>query len=99
MTAVHGGSDPTSRCATASRRSKDLEGSQFSAEVAEAAFLLAAVVGQGIEQTIEQTEDGTFRIAQRTAPDRVISAVDPEARHGHTSSAHAREPRGAAADF
>lgn len=95
MTAVHGGSDPTSRCATASRRSKDLEGSQFSAEVAEAAFLLAAVVGQGIEQT----EDGTFRIAQRTAPDRVISAVDPEARHGHTSSAHAREPRGAAADF
>src|SRR5204863_6651292 len=29
--------------------------------------------------------DGVFRIARRVAPDRVISTVDPEARHGHKS--------------
>jgi len=28
-----------------------------------------------------------FRIARRVAPDRVISTVDPEARHGHKTSA------------
>ena len=31
--------------------------------------------------------DGAFRIARRVAPDRVISTVDPEARHGHKTSA------------
>ena len=30
---------------------------------------------------------GTFRIARRVAPDRVISTVDPDARHGHKTSA------------
>jgi hypothetical protein len=45
--------------------------------------LLATVVGQDLEQT----EDGTFRIARRVAPDRVISTVDPEARHGHKTAA------------
>src|SRR5205807_1690607 len=34
------------------------------------------------------TGEGVFRIARRTAPDRVISTVDPEARHGRKSSAH-----------
>src|SRR5439155_10288563 len=58
---------------------KELEGRQLSTEVAEAASLLATVIGQDIDQT----PDGTFRIARRTAPDRVISTVDPEARHGH----------------
>src|SRR4029077_7739111 len=28
-------------------------------------------------------EDGSWRIAQKTAPDRVISTVDPESRHIH----------------
>jgi hypothetical protein len=28
-----------------------------------------------------------FRIARRVAPDRVISTVDPQARHGHKTSA------------
>ena len=32
-------------------------------------------------------DDGVFRIARRVAPDRVISTVDPEARHGHKTSA------------
>jgi hypothetical protein len=32
--------------------------------------------------------DGMFRIGRRVAPDRVISTVDPQARHGHKTSAH-----------
>ena len=48
-----------------------------------AAELLATVVGQDIEQT----ENGIFRILRGVAPDRVISTVDPEARHGHKTQA------------
>jgi hypothetical protein len=29
-----------------------------------------------------------FRIARRVAKDRVISTVDPQARHGHKTAAH-----------
>lgn len=53
------------------------------AEVTQALSLLATVVGQDIEQR----EDGVFRILRGVAPDRVISTVDPEARHGHKTSA------------
>ena len=35
----------------------------------------------------DQCADGVFRIARRVAKDRVISTVDPEARHGHKTSA------------
>jgi len=59
------------------------DGRPVVAEVREAAALLATVVGQDLEQT----EDGTFRIARRVAPDRVLSTVDPEARHGHKTAA------------
>jgi hypothetical protein len=52
--------------------------------VAEAAALLATVTGQDIEET----PDGRFRIFAGTAPDRVISTVDPQARHGHKTTAH-----------
>jgi hypothetical protein len=52
--------------------------------VAEAAALLATVTGQDIEET----DDGRFRIFEGTAPDRVISTVDPQARHGHKTAAH-----------
>jgi hypothetical protein len=58
--------------------SQKLEGS-----LAEAAELLATVLGQDLDQA----EDGVFRIARRVAPDRVISTVDPEARHGRKTSA------------
>jgi len=51
---------------------------------AEAARLLATVTGQDIEET----SDGRFRIFEGTAPDRVISTVDPQARHGHKTAAH-----------
>ena len=41
-----------------------------------------------IGQDIEETVDGRFIIAQGVAPDRVLSLVDPQARHGHKTSAH-----------
>jgi hypothetical protein len=49
----------------------------------EAVELLATVV----DQDIESGEDGIFRIAKGVAKDRVISTVDPEARHGHKTAA------------
>jgi hypothetical protein len=60
-----------------------LEGERLSPEVSRAAELLAAVVGQDLEKG----DDGGFRIARRVAPDRIISTVDPEARHGHKTNA------------
>jgi IS5 family transposase len=47
---------------------------------AEAVGLLALVAGQDVEPG---EGDGTWRIAQRTAPDRVVSVHDPESRHVH----------------
>jgi hypothetical protein len=60
-----------------------LEGRELEAGVAQAAALLASVTGQDLEQDA----GGVFRIARRVAPDRVISTVDPQARHGHKTSA------------
>jgi Transposase DDE domain len=60
-----------------------LRGRRLGPEVAQAAELLATVIGQDIEETA----DGRFIIAQGVAPDRVISVVDPQARHGHKSNA------------
>jgi hypothetical protein len=59
-----------------------LNDKDFDEAVTKAATLLATVVGQDIEET-----DGVFRIARRVAQDRVISTVDPEARHGHKTEA------------
>ena len=56
-----------------------LDGSGLGAGLTEAVELLATVLGQDLEQT----DDGVFRIARRVAKDRVISTVDPQARHGH----------------
>jgi hypothetical protein len=47
---------------------------------ADAVALLALVAGQDVESG---DGPGRWRIAQRTAPDRVISTVDPESRHVH----------------
>jgi hypothetical protein len=35
---------------------------------------------------LNKTNDGRFKIARRVAKDRIISTVDPEARHGHKTS-------------
>src|SRR5665213_3528935 len=57
------------------------------AEANSALGLLALVAGQDVEQG----EDGTWRIAQKVAPDRIISVVDPEARHMHKSRSEYRD--------
>ncbi|MBA2311438.1 MAG: transposase [Actinobacteria bacterium] len=59
------------------------EGRKLDPDVAGAAELLATVVGQDVEHCMDEV----FRIARKTAKDRIISTVDPEARHGHKSSA------------
>jgi hypothetical protein len=51
--------------------------------VMQAAALIATVVGQDLEERA----DGVFAIARRVAPSRVISVVDPDARHGHKTAA------------
>ncbi len=60
-----------------------LDGQSLSDPVRSAGELLATVLGQDLEQD----EAGVFRIARRVAKDRVISTVDPQARHGHKTAA------------
>ena len=46
--------------------------------------MLALVAGQDVEPAEgSDGTDGRWRIARQVAPDRVISTVDPEARHAH----------------
>ena len=60
-----------------------LDGQELPEPVAQAAVLLAAVVGQDLEEGA----DGMVRIARKVAADRIISTVDPQARHGHKTAA------------
>ena len=82
--------DPQARQALIDALAKDarallgwLDGRELGDEVSKAAGLLASVVGQDLDEG----EDGIFRIARRVAKDRIISTVDPDARHGHKTSA------------
>ena len=51
---------------------------------ADAIGLLALVAGQDVEPAEgSDGSDGRWRIARRTAPDRVVSVTDPDARHIH----------------
>jgi hypothetical protein len=59
-----------------------LDGRDLTVAVARAAELLATVLGQDLEAG----DDGRFRIARKVARDRVISTVDPDARHGHKTA-------------
>jgi len=53
-------------------------------QAANAVGLLALVAGQDVEPAQDSDgSDGRWRIARRTAPDRVVSVVDPDARHIH----------------
>jgi len=63
-------------------------GVDLGAEQAEAVALLALVAGQDVEPG---QRPGSWRIARRVAPDRVISTVDPQARHARKTSAHRRD--------
>jgi len=55
---------------------------------AEAVGLLALVAGQDVEPG---DQDGTWRIAQVTRPDRIVSVVDPESRHAHKTNHNYRD--------
>ena len=61
-----------------------LHGRELCPVLAQAGALLATVIGQDLD---EDATDGVFRIARRVAKDRVISTVDPQARHGHKTAA------------
>ncbi len=82
--------DKTAREALVDSRAQDgsamlvvLDGvAELPEPVRQAMQLLATVLGQDLETG----PDGTLRIARKVAPDRVISTVDPEARHGHKTS-------------
>jgi len=51
---------------------------------AEAVALLALIAGQDVEPAEgSDGTDGRWRIARRVAEDRIISTVDPDARHAH----------------
>jgi hypothetical protein len=58
---------------------------------AEAVALLALIAGQDVEPADgSDGTDGRWRIARQVAADRVISVVDPEARHAH-KTVHRRQ--------
>ena len=55
---------------------------------AEAVGLLALVSGQDVEPG---DTEGTWRIAPRTAPDRIVSVHDPKSRHVHKTTHNYRD--------
>jgi hypothetical protein len=62
------------------------------AAAADALGLLALVAGQDVEPAEgSDGTDGRWRIARKVAPDRVISTVDPEARHTRKSTSARRD--------
>jgi hypothetical protein len=65
-----------------------LQDVELDAEQAEAVALLALVAGQDVEAG---DRPGSWRIARKVAKDRVISTVDPQARHTRKTSAAKRD--------
>ena len=65
-----------------------LEDADLDAQQVELVGLLALVAGQDVEPG---DTEGTWRIARGTVPNRVISTVDPEARHMHKSPSQYRD--------
>ena len=63
-------------------------GAELDTSQAEAVGLVGLVAGQDVEPG-EQA--GTFRVARKVAADRVISMVDPDARHLHKSRSSYRD--------
>jgi IS5 family transposase len=54
----------------------------------EAVGLLALVAGQDVEPGVEE---GTWRIAPVTRPDRMVSVIDPDSRHVHKTNHNYRD--------
>jgi hypothetical protein len=70
----------------------ELTGPQHDGAAADALGLLALVAGQDVEPAEgSDGTDGRWRIARRVAPDRVISTVDPQARHTRKSHSQRRD--------
>jgi hypothetical protein len=67
-------------------------GADLGEAAASALALLALVAGQDVEPAEgSDGRDGRWRIARKVAEDRVISAVDPQARHTRKSSSSRRD--------
>lgn len=67
-------------------------GADLDEAAASALALLALVAGQDVEPAEgSDGRDGRWRIARKVAEDRVISAVDPQARHTRKSSSSRRD--------
>ena len=64
-------------------------GLELEGEAADAVGLLGVVAGQDVEE--DPQVPGRWRIARRVAGDRVISTVDPQARHARKSRAARRD--------
>ena len=68
-----------------------VSGWELEGPAAEAVALLALIAGQDVEPAEgSDGTDGRWRIARRVATDRVISVVDPAARHAH-KTVHRRQ--------
>jgi hypothetical protein len=65
-----------------------VKGEQLDGDQAEAVGLLALVAGHDVEPG---EVEGSWRIAPKVAADRVISVVDPDARHRHKSRSSDRD--------
>jgi len=66
-------------------------GAQLDEQAGQALALLALVAGQDVEPADgSDGTDGRWRIARRVTPDRIVSTVDPQARHVH-KTVHARQ--------
>ena len=91
--------DPAARDALVSALVSDanaliaaLDGADLDEPAAAAVGLLALVAGQDVEPAGgSDGTDGRWRIARKVAPDRVISTVDPEARHTRKSPENRRD--------
>jgi hypothetical protein len=69
-----------------------LDGSDLDESAGRALALLALVAGQDVEPADgSDGTDGRWRIARRVAEDRVISTVDPQARHVHKTVSHRQD--------
>ncbi len=67
-------------------------GVELDEQAATAVALLALVAGQDVEPAEgSDGRDGRWRIARKVAPDRVISTVDPQARHTRKSPSSRRD--------
>jgi Transposase DDE domain/Transposase domain (DUF772) len=69
-----------------------LREAELDQRAAQALALLALVAGQDVEPAEgSDGTDGRWRIARRVAPERVISTVDPQARHVHKTVHHRQD--------